>query len=96
MSEGFTVDHDALAGFSGRLRAARQRLEEVGASTPPTPDGGSCGPLIADLLVHLTADAGRLSSQLAAATDQIDHSNNTYRSADQTSQEAFRAIPGPI
>lgn len=95
MSEGFTVDHTALAGFSDRLRISRQRLEEAGANTPPTPDGGDGGPLIADLLAHLTADAGRLSSQLATAADQIDRSSGNYQRADQMSQEAIRAVHGP-
>jgi NAD(P)H-nitrite reductase large subunit len=96
VSEGFTVTPAALTDFSRWLRAGRQRLESVGASTPATPDGGDCGPLIADLLAHLVADAGRLSSELGAAADQIDRSNEEYRAADLASAEVIRSLVGPV
>jgi hypothetical protein len=95
VSEGFTVDTGALTDFSRWLRAGRARLEGAGARVPATPDGGDCGPLIADLLAHLVADAGRLSSELGAVADQIDRSRQGYLAADRASGDAVRSLVGP-
>jgi len=48
--------------------------------------------LIADLLAHLAADTGRLSSELGAAADQIDRSRQEYLAADQASVDAVRSL----
>lgn len=96
MSGGFTVDRAALEDFSARLRAGRQRLESIADSVPPSPDGGDGGPLIVDLLAHLVADAGRLSSELVVAADQIDRSSEDYRAADLASESAFRSLAGLV
>ncbi|SFQ21592.1 hypothetical protein SAMN05421810_105207 [Amycolatopsis arida] len=91
---GFRAEPGVLDGIASTLRTAAGRLDEVGNSTPPTPDAGDASAAVAVILAKLTDSAGQLVIGTAAAGDAVADGGATYAETDASANEAVRSAGG--
>lgn len=85
--EGFTADPNVIEGLARMLRNGSQSMEDLVGSVPGVPDAGEVSAVMASLMSKLTDAAGEVSTGVAAAADELEHSARTYRECDQAARD---------
>lgn len=87
--EGFTADRDVIEGVARMLRSGSHSIENLGGSVPGVPDAGEVSAVMASLMSKLIDAAAEVSTGVAAAADEVEHSAQTYGESDQAARDTL-------